>query len=206
MLLLDRRAGVLRDAQGRGFDPVARAWSASGVPPEGEPIGPRDAVRWLQDRKRLRTPIGVIGPGAATPAQIEAAEAIGGALARMDLAIVCGGRQGVMEAACRGAAAAGGLSIGLLPGTDPAEANAFVTVPIATGIGEARNALVARAAFCLAAVGSSHGTLSEVALGLQFGKRVLGIAGAAELPEVRHFETPGALVEAVARLVLGLET
>ena len=86
----------------------------------------------------------------------------------------------------------------------PALANPYVTVPIATGIGEARNALVARAAFCLVAIGDSYGTLSEVALGLQFGKRVFGLAGAARVNGVRHCASPDEAIDAVARVVLAL--
>ena len=84
-----------------------------------------------------------------------------------------------MEAVCRGVASAGGVAIGLLPEADPALANAYAGIVIATGIGEARNALIARAASCLVAIGDSYGTLSEVALGRQFGKRVIGLEGAA---------------------------
>ena len=109
-----------------------------------------------------------------------------------------------MEAVCRGVAGAGGISIGLLPETDPSGANPFVTIPIATGIGEARNALVARAAFCLVAIGDSFGTLSEVALGLQFGRPVIGLCGAARVEGVRHLGSAGDAVNAVASLVLGV--
>jgi uncharacterized protein (TIGR00725 family) len=80
-----------------------------------------------------------------------------------------------MEAACRGAKAGGGVTVGILPGLDRAEANPYVDVAIATGLGEARNALVVRAADVLIAVGGSWGTLSEIALALRAGKRVIGI-------------------------------
>lgn len=80
-----------------------------------------------------------------------------------------------MEAACRGAKSAGGRTVGILPGTDRAAANAFVDVAIASGLGEARNALVVRAADALIAVGGGYGTLSEIALALKAGKRVVGL-------------------------------
>jgi uncharacterized protein (TIGR00725 family) len=89
--------------------------------------------------------------------------------------IVSGGLRGVMEAACRGAKEAGGLTVGILPGTDRAAANAFVDVAMPTGLGEARNALVVRAADALIAVGGGYGTLSEIALALKAGKRVVGL-------------------------------
>jgi hypothetical protein len=80
-----------------------------------------------------------------------------------------------MASASRGAASAGGLVVGLLPGLDRAEANEWVTVAIPTGLGELRNGLVVRAADALIAVGGAYGTLSEIAFGLAAGKLVVGI-------------------------------
>jgi uncharacterized protein (TIGR00725 family) len=205
MLTLDRSAGALFDGAMR-FDPATRTWQAAAATAGAAPVVLRQAVHWLQTESghRVRAPIGVIGPREANAEQLAAAETIGAGLARLGLAIVCGGRQGVMEAVCRGSAGEGGVSIGLLPEADPALANPHVTVPLATGIGEARNALVARAALCLVAIGDSYGTLSEVALGLQFGKRVLGLAGAARVPGVRHCASADEAIDAVARAVLVL--
>jgi uncharacterized protein (TIGR00725 family) len=103
------------------------------------------------------------------------AETVGRLVARSGAALVCGGLGGVMEAACRGARAEGGTTIGILPGLDRSAANPYVEVAIATGLGEARNALVVRAADCLIAVGGAYGTLSEIALALKTGKRVVGL-------------------------------
>lgn len=205
MLVLDRQANELFNGA-QCFEPKSRSWIAKAAPATAKPIELRDAVRWLQHETsyRLRPPIAVIGPRAATAEQCEIAETIGAGLAKTGLAMVCGGRQGIMEAACRGVAAHGGIAIGLLPETEPDAANPYVTVPIATGIGEARNALVARAAFCLIAIGDSYGTLSEVALGLQFGKRVIGLCGAAQVNGVNHVTTSDEALDAVARLVLAL--
>ena len=100
---------------------------------------------------------------------------MGRALAERGAAVVCGGLGGVMEAACRGAKSAGGTTVGILPGFDRRDANAWVDVAIPTGLGEARNALVIRAADALIAVGGEWGTLSEIALGLKAGKRVVGL-------------------------------
>src|SRR5207302_8792533 len=111
--------------------------------------------------------------------------------------------QGVMEAVCKGASNAGGTTIGLLPDADPAFANPYVSVIIATGIGEARNALIARAAFCLVAIGDSFGTLSEVALGRHLGKLVLGLEGAARIDGVQHLASAHAALTAIAEFVLG---
>ena len=205
MLALDRSANALFDGA-RRFDPAAWRWHDAAPPAGADQINARDAVLWLQSKSghRLRTPVGVIGPRDADAEQLAIAEAIGAGLGRMGLALVCGGRQGVMEAVCRGSAAHGGLSIGLLPETEPNLANAYVTVPIATGIGEARNALVARASLCLVVIGDSYGTLSEVALGLQFGKRVFGLAGAAQVKGVCACTSADMALDAVARVALAL--
>jgi len=103
------------------------------------------------------------------------AEAVGRELAAGGAVVVCGGLGGVMEAACRGAKEAGGHTVGILPGPDRAAANPFVDTAIPTGLGEARNALVVRAADALIAVGGGYGTLSEIALALKAGKRVVGL-------------------------------
>ena len=110
-----------------------------------------------------------------------------------------------MLAVCEGVAAQGGVSIGLLPGESIADGNPFVTVPIPTGVGLARNAIIARGALCLVAVGGSHGTLSEVAFGMQFGKRVFGLEGAPHVDGVEHLPTVEAAMAAVARVVLALD-
>ena len=101
-----------------------------------------------------------------------------------------------MEAACRGAKDGGGTTVGILPGTDRGEANEFVDVAIPTGLGEARNALVVRAADALIAVGGGYGTLSEIALALKAGKRVVGL-GSWDIEGVERVDTPEAAVEAV---------
>jgi uncharacterized protein (TIGR00725 family) len=100
---------------------------------------------------------------------------VGRGLAERGTVLVCGGLGGVMEAACRGAKEAGGTTVGILPGLDPADANPYVDVALATGLGEGRNLLVVRAADALIAIGGGHGTLSEIALALKAGKRVVGI-------------------------------
>jgi uncharacterized protein (TIGR00725 family) len=119
--------------------------------------------------------IAVVGAGDATDAESAAAEEVGRGLASAGAVVVCGGLDGVMAAACRGAKAAGGTTVGLLPGRDRGAANAWVDVAIPTGLGEARNALVVRAADALVAVGGEYGTLSEIALALKAGKPVIGL-------------------------------
>jgi uncharacterized protein (TIGR00725 family) len=125
--------------------------------------------------------IAVVGAGRASAGELATAEAVGALLAERAAVVVCGGLGGVMEAACRGAKSAGGTTVGILPGLDRTAANEWVDVAIATGLGEARNSLVVRAADALIAVGGEFGTLSEIALALKTGKRVVGI-GTWELP------------------------
>lgn len=119
--------------------------------------------------------VGVIGGSAPTAEEERAAEAVGRALAQAGAVLICGGRTGVMEGACRGAKAAGGLTIGILPGTDPREANPYVDIPIVTGMRCARNVIIARTAQAVIAVGGSYGTLSEIAFALNFGTPVVGL-------------------------------
>ena len=119
--------------------------------------------------------VSVSGSGDAPPDVIALAEEVGSRLARADVVVVCGGLGGVMEAVCRGAKSAGGTTVGILPGTERSDANAFVDVAIPTGLGESRNALVARAADVLIAIGGEFGTLSEIALALKVGTPVVGL-------------------------------
>ena len=119
--------------------------------------------------------IALVGGSTASPQELSAAESIGRALARGGAALICGGRGGVMEAACRGAKSAGGLTIGILPGTSTDEANPFIDIPIVTGMGEARNVIIVRSAAAIVAVGGSYGTLSEIAHALRSGVPVVAL-------------------------------
>jgi uncharacterized protein (TIGR00725 family) len=91
--------------------------------------------------------------------------------------VVSGGLGGVMEAACRDAKGAGGSTLGILPGSDRSAANEWVDLALATGLGEARNALVVRACDAVVAVGGGYGTLSEIALALKSGRPGFGLEG-----------------------------
>jgi len=119
--------------------------------------------------------VAVIGAASCSPAEARAAEVVGRVLAEGGATVLCGGRGGVMEAACRGARMAGGLTLGILPGEDPAAANPFVDVAIATGLGEARNVIVACTARAVVAIGGRYGTLSEIAFALKYGVPVVGV-------------------------------
>ena len=151
----------------------------------------RDA-RWLA----------VVGPGEATREEAATAELVGAEVAAAGAVLVSGGLGGVMEAACRGARSRGGLTVGILPGLDRRDANGWVTVALPTGLGEARNALVVRAADALIAVGGAWGTLSEIALALQAGLPVIGLStweltrGGTPAPGIRALDDPAAAVAA----------
>jgi len=136
-----------------------------------------------------RVYIGVVGPAEPTPAVAAAAEELGAALARRGHVVVCGGLGGVMAAASRGAHEAGGVVVGLLPGTDRGDANPWVTVALPTGLGELRNGLLVRSCDAVVAVGGSWGTLSEVALAVRAGIPVVSLGGWRPVPDAA--ERPG---------------
>ena len=117
--------------------------------------------------------IAVIGPGKATSQECEAAYATGRMIAGNGTLLVCGGHDGVMEAACRGAQEAGGTTVGILPGTEGG--NPYLDITIRTGLGHARNVLVVLSADAVIAVGGRYGTLSEIATALKTGRPVYGI-------------------------------
>lgn len=205
-LRLDIEGGRLRDADGRAFDLAMRQWRDAADSRGGEPVSAARALRWLQRESGtpLRTPVAVIGTRTPTPSQSVAAERMGRLLAEHGVTVLCGGRSGVMEEVCRGVAQAGGLSIGLLPDDEPEAANPYVTVPLATGIGVARNALIARAACCLVAIGGGYGTLSEIAFALQFKRPVFLLDGAPTVDGALACSDAEAALDAVAGVILAL--
>ena len=119
--------------------------------------------------------VAVCGSGEATKQEEAWAQEVGRLIAEAGAVLVCGGLGGVMDAAARGCEAAGGVSIGILPGEGRDSASPHLTVSIPTGLGEARNALVVRAADAVIAIGGEFGTLSEIALALKLGKPVVGL-------------------------------
>jgi hypothetical protein len=119
--------------------------------------------------------LAVVGPGQADERLMAEARAVGRAVAQAGAVLVCGGLGGVMAGACQGAVEAGGTTLGLLPGSDRAAANRWVTVAVATGLGELRNGLVVRSADAVVAVGGGWGTLSEIALAMKAGRPVVGV-------------------------------
>jgi uncharacterized protein (TIGR00725 family) len=144
--------------------------------------------------------VAVVGAGGDDVAAdvLADAEAVGAGLARRGAVLVCGGLGGVMKASCRGARSLGGVTLGILPGSERAAANAFVSVAVATGLGELRNGLVVRCADAVIAIDGEYGTLSEIALALKAGTRVVGL---------RSWEIRGVLPagDPAAAVVLALE-
>jgi len=119
--------------------------------------------------------IAVIGGSECSKKEARLAEEVGRELASRGVTLVCGGLGGVMEAACKGARLEGGLTVGILPGNSRHEANKYVEVPIVTGLGYARNALVVKSSQAVIAIDGEFGTLSEIAYALQSGIPIVGL-------------------------------
>jgi uncharacterized protein (TIGR00725 family) len=149
--------------------------------------------------------VAVIGATNATEWELATAEEVGRLLAEGGYVLVCGGLGGVMDAAARGCESAAGTSIGILPGDDRELSSRHLTVAVATGFGEARNAIVARSADAVIAVGGEFGTLSEIALALKMGKPVIGLGtwelGRDDLDRdpILRADSPGDALDRLAR-------
>jgi uncharacterized protein (TIGR00725 family) len=132
--------------------------------------------------------VAVIGGGEADPEVAVLAYEVGRELARKEAVVVCGGLGGVMAAAARGVQEAGGVCIGILPDPDRRRANPYLTYAIPTNLGHARNLIIVHAAEALIAVGGSYGTISEAAMALKLGKKVIALAVDWDLPGLRRAE------------------
>jgi uncharacterized protein (TIGR00725 family) len=119
--------------------------------------------------------IAVIGGSKCSSGVALLAEKVGTELAKRKVGLVCGGLTGVMEAACKGARSENGLTVGILPGDDRRDANAYVQIPIVTGLGYARDSIVVRSAQAVIAIDGEYGTLSEIAYAVQYGIPVIGL-------------------------------
>ncbi|MUV57690.1 TIGR00725 family protein [Halogeometricum sp. CBA1124] len=146
--------------------------------------------------------ISIIGGGTVADDARETAAQTGRVVARRGHTVVCGGLGGVMEAACRGAKAAGGDTIGILPTDRRADANDYVDTPIATGLGHGRNALVVMNGDAAVAIDGAGGTLSEIGFSLVFDRPIAGL-GTHEVRGVEACETPAEAVEYVESAVDG---
>jgi uncharacterized protein (TIGR00725 family) len=127
----------------------------------------------MEMRKKIR--IGVIGGSSPDKESRQTAFRIGQLIAEKGAILVCGGLSGVMEAASRGAKEAGGFTMGILPGNSLDDANIYVDIPVATGLGYGRNSLVAMNSDVIIAIDGQYGTLSEIAYGCIYRKKVIGM-------------------------------
>ena len=160
----------------------------------------------------VQTMIGVIGASQADNELCSLAEKVGEGIARKGGAVVCGGLTGVMEAVCRGARNAGGLTVGVLPSDDRLDANDHIDIPIVTGMGVARNVIIVKTADVLIAIGGQFGTLSEMAHALNMGRTVvalrswnLGEISEAARERLVRVDTPEDAVHAAFEAIKGKE-
>lgn len=144
--------------------------------------------------------VSVAGPRRADGDVLARAEEVGARLVDAGFVVVTGGLDGVMEAASRGAKSRRGTTIGVLPGTDVTAANGWVDLALPTGLGELRNALVARMSEALIAVGEGHGTLTEIGFALGLGRPVIGL-GTWAVHGVTQADSPQDAVDVVTRLL-----
>jgi uncharacterized protein (TIGR00725 family) len=140
--------------------------------------------------------IGLIGASSPDPRHLQIAESMGRLIAQNGFILVNGGMKGVMEASARGAKAAGGLVIGILPGKSAQEANAFIDIAFPTGLGYMRNALIVLNSDILVAIAGAYGTLSEIAYTQIYGKKVFGLE-TWDVPGVIPVENPQAAMEQI---------
>jgi uncharacterized protein (TIGR00725 family) len=141
-----------------------------------------------------QTAIAVVGAGDAPPHTCELAFAVGREIARHNGILICGGRGGVMEAAARGARSENGHTIGILPGYDRSAANKYIEFAIATGMGQARNAIVVASADAVVALKGEGGTLSEIGLAIKLGRPVVALDAWREISGISHADTPAKAV------------
>ncbi len=138
--------------------------------------------------------IAVLGGRECDSETYQNAYKVGKEIAKRDGVLICGGRTGVMEAACKGAVEEGGLTIGILPGNDISNANPYVKIPIPTGIGIARNSIIVRTCSAAIAIGGKYGTLSEIAYCFQVGKPVCSL-GSWKIDGLKQVSSPEDAVE-----------
>ncbi len=138
----------------------------------------------VDENRRFSFQIAVVGSSSARGEICALAEQVGEEIARAGAALICGGLGGVMEASAKGAKKSGGVTIGILPGESKAEANPYIDFKIVTSMSHARNAIIARSADAVIAVGGEYGTLSEVALALKEGKPVVVLETTSELEKL----------------------
>ncbi len=146
--------------------------------------------------------ISVIGQSGIIDEDLQkAAFRIGKAIAENEKILICGGRDGVMEQACKGVHSVGGTSVGIMMGYDKEEANEFVDIVIPTGLNQARNTCVVSSGDLVIAIGGSYGTLSEIALAKSMGKRVIGYNTWSGKGHVSDLEIENKSVDEICRIL-----
>jgi uncharacterized protein (TIGR00725 family) len=196
--------GELYRHDNKKLNTATMCWEKVDVLPKNlSTISHEDAVRALQKTvHKIKLPIGVIGSNQPTEKQYQIAEQVGEEIASLGFSVVCGGRTGIMEAVCKGVKNKNGLSIGLLPEQDIVNANNYVSIPLATGVGLARNSIIAASALCLVAIGGGYGTLSEIAYGLQFKKSVFTLHSNLTIEGTITCETVSDLIDKICNTIL----
>lgn len=155
---------------------------------------------------RLRPRIGVMGPASCSPEVYELARKVGSLIARKGAILISGGRSGVMEASARGAREAGGITVGILPGNNAADANPYIDIPIVTDLGNARNIINVLTSQAIIAIHGAHGTLSEIALAMKCRVPIVGlqtwsmISPEGETAPITSADSPEEAVEAALKL------
>jgi uncharacterized protein (TIGR00725 family) len=147
-----------------------------------------------------RIRIGVIGASICSAKLAQTAYTVGKLIAENGAVLICGGMGGVMEAACRGAVEAGGITVGILPGSSAKDGNKYLSIPVVTGIGYARNSIVVQSSQALIAIGGKYGTLSELAYAAQFGVPVVGLSTWKIRAPIKHVKTPEEAVRMALKL------
>lgn len=154
----------------------------------------------MDNNIKRRKLISVFGGREADSLALENAELLGKAIAGNHWVLLCGGRGGIMEAVSKGCNEGGGTVVGILPGIDDSDANPYVTIPIATGIGLARNEILASACDAAVAISGKYGTLSEIGHALQYNKSVISL-GSWEIDGVIKAETVEDTVKVLKKLL-----
>lgn len=189
------------------FDMNSMKWSkTSNIPKNLVKYSYIESVRKLQTTKyKIKIPIGVIGTGMPDEDQYQTAVDLGRGLANLGLFVICGGRAGIMEATCKGVSEKNGISIGILPESSIENANEYVSIPLASGIGFARNAIICSSSFCLVAIGGGNGTLCEIAYGLQFKKAIFALRCSLPVNGITQCSTVDHVIERICKLIFKIK-
>ena len=160
-------------------------------------ISIRERVKYLN----IKQPVGVIGTGNPNDEEYNTAYNIGYILSSCGFKIICGGRGGIMEAACKGVYENNGTSIGLLPELGMENCNKFVSIPLTTGIGLSRNVLIVSSSLFLISIGGSYGTLSEISYGVQFEKKIFSFFPSNDLDKIETLSSIDDLLSKIENML-----